>query len=194
VGKGTGLGLALVYGIVTDSQGGIDVASHPGGGSAFTIYLPRVALPPSATPQRPREPRPGAGQRVMVVEDEASLAALTIEILRRLGYEPVSFADGAQALEAFQRSPGHFDAVVTDEVMARLSGTELAEALRVARPELPVILVSGYIGSLMSERAAAAGIREILRKPVQARELAAALERALAKGQPGALQQPSLQL
>ncbi|MGE5640840.1 MAG: ATP-binding protein [Clostridia bacterium] len=195
VGKGTGLGLALVYGIVTDSGGGIDVASTPGGGSAFTIYLPRVVLPPSAAPQRAPEPRTGAGQRVMLVEDEASLAALTTEILRRLGYEPVAFSDGASALEAFRADPRRFDAVVTDEVMARLSGTELAGALREARPELPVILVSGYIGALMSERAAGAGIREILRKPVQARELAAALERALAAGQqapaPG---QPSLQL
>jgi CheY-like chemotaxis protein len=159
VGKGTGLGLSLVYGIVTDSGGAVEVASTPGAGSTFTIYLPRVESP----------------------------ALVTTEALRRLGYEPVAYADGGSALAAFQAHPERFDAVVTDEVMAGMSGTELAAALRRLRPGLPVILVSGYIGPKISGRAADAGVDEILRKPVQSRELAAALARVLKRA-------PSLQL
>jgi len=107
--------------------------------------------------------------------------ALTSEVLRRLGYEPTAYADGDTALAAFEAAPQSFDAVITDEVMAGLSGTELARQLRRRRPDLPVLLVSGYIGPLMTERALAAGVREILKKPVQSRDLAAALARAFAQ-------------
>jgi len=115
----------------------------------------------------------------MLVEDEEALRAVTAERLRRLGYRPEAFADAAAALAAFRAAPDSFDAVVTDEILPGLSGTELAAALRKQRPGLPVLLVSGYIGPMMSERAGAAGIAEILRKPVQSRAIAAALARAL---------------
>ncbi len=181
VGKGTGLGLSLVYGIVTDSAGAIDVASSVGRGSRFTIYLPRVDSPAIAEDVAETPATRGDGEQVMVVEDEKPLMALLCEVLKRLGYEPTGFADGETALAEFEAEPGRFDALITDEVMPGLAGTDLAAALRRKRADLPVVLVSGYIGPMMRERATAAGIREILKKPVQTRELAAALARALGR-------------
>jgi PAS domain S-box-containing protein len=179
VGKGTGLGLSLVYGIVTDSSGAIDVQSKPGQGSRFIIYLPRVDAP-GAVDDRSQAPVPrGRGERVLVVDDEAALLALVSEVLKRLGYEPVAFSDGAAALAGFEAAPQRFDALIADEVMPGLTGTELARKLRQRRADLPILLVSGYIGPMMSERAQAAGVDEILKKPVQSRELAAALARVL---------------
>jgi PAS domain S-box-containing protein len=178
VGKGTGLGLSLVYGIVTDSGGAIDVTSAPGRGSCFAIYLPRVDSPAIEHGEHQAPLERGHGERVLVVDDEEALVAVTSETLKALGYEPVAFAEGAAALAEFERSPQRFDAVIADEVMPGLTGTELAAALRRSRADLPILLVSGYIGPMMTERAYAAGVNEILKKPVHKRELAAALARA----------------
>ena len=179
VGKGTGLGLSLVYGIVTDSAGAIDVTSTPGHGSCFAIYLPRVESPVIAGEDAEAPMVRGKGERVLVVDDEQALMAVTSETLKRLGYEPSAFPDGAAALAEFELRPERFDVVITDEVMPGLTGTDLASSLRRRRRDLPIVLVSGYIGPMMSERALAAGVDAILKKPVQSRELAAALARVL---------------
>jgi PAS domain S-box-containing protein len=179
VGKGTGLGLSLVYGIVTDSAGAIDVTSTKGRGSCFAIYLPRVDSPAVIGDDAEAPVVRGNGERVLVVDDEEALMAVTSETLKRLGYEPAAFPDGAAALAEFESQPGRFDAVITDEVMPGLTGTDLARSLRRHRSDLPIMLVSGYIGPMMSERALAAGVDAILKKPVQSRELATTLARVL---------------
>jgi PAS domain S-box-containing protein len=179
VGKGTGLGLALVYGIVTDSSGAIDVASTPGRGSAFSIYLPRVEAPAAVEEAAASPVARGRGERVLVVDDEEALVAVTSEVLKHFGYEPVGCSDGTAALAAFDN--GHIDAVIADEVMPGISGTQLARALRRRRADLPIVLVSGYTGPILSERALAAGVTEILKKPVQSRDIASALARVLRK-------------
>ena len=179
VGKGTGLGLALVYGIVTDSSGAIDVASTPGRGSAFSIYLPRVEAPAAVEEAAASPVARGRGERVLVVDDEEALVAVTSEVLKHFGYEPVGCSDGTAALAAFDN--GHIDAVIADEVMPGISGTQLARALRGRRADLPIVLVSGYTGPILSERALAAGVTEILKKPVQSRDIASALARVLRK-------------
>jgi CheY-like chemotaxis protein len=180
VGKGTGLGLALVYGIVTDSAGAIDVASTPGRGSTFTIYLPRVEAPAALAEDPAAAPvARGSGERILVVDDEAALVAVTSEVLKHFGYEPVGCSDGDAALAAFEG--GGIDAVIADEVMPGISGTQLARALRRRRADLPIVLVSGYTGPILSERALAAGVTEILKKPVQSRDIASALARVLRK-------------
>jgi nitrogen-specific signal transduction histidine kinase len=177
VGKGTGLGLSLVYGIVTDSGGAIDVTSAPGRGSRFAIYLPRVDTPAAIEDAAAGPIERGHGERVLVVDDEEALVAVTAEVLKHIGYEPVGCSDGAAALAAFEA--GRIDAVIADEVMPGLTGTELARALRRQRADLPIVLVSGYSGPMLTERALAVGITEVLKKPVQSREIASALARAL---------------
>jgi PAS domain S-box-containing protein len=179
VGKGTGLGLSLVYGIVTDSGGAVEVASRPGQGSRFSIYLPRVESPAAAADAAAGPVVRGQGERVLVVDDEEALVAVTVEVLRHLGYEPVGCADGAAAIAAVDA--GRIDAVIADEVMPGMTGTQLARVLRRRRADLPFVLMSGYTGPMLSERALAAGVTEILKKPVQSRDIAAALARVLAR-------------
>jgi signal transduction histidine kinase/CheY-like chemotaxis protein len=181
IGKGTGLGLSLVYGIVSDSGGAIDVSSTVGQGSTFTIYLPRADAPALADDETAGPLAHGNGERVLLVDDEAALLAVTSEVLKRLGYETAAFAHAAAALAEFEAAPQRFDALIVDEVMPGLTGTELARSLRARRPGLAIVLVSGYVGPMMTERAMTAGVDEILKKPVQSRELAAALDRALKK-------------
>src|SRR5882757_6007939 len=179
IGRGTGLGLSLVYAIVTDAGGAIDVHSALEQGSTFSIYLARTqGAPVSAGEAAAPLPR-GNGERVLLVEDEASLLAMTAEVLTRLGYEPVPFADGHAALAAFQAAPRSFDVVITDDVMPGLTGTALATELRRQRPDLPIVLVSGYSGPLLTQQALAAGVSELLVKPLQSRQFAATLDRVL---------------
>jgi PAS domain S-box-containing protein len=179
VGKGTGLGLSLVYGIVTDSAGAVDVTSVPGRGTCFAIYLPRVDSPEAAEDAAEGPLVRGKGERVLVVDDEEALVAVTSEVLKHIGYDPITCSDGTAALAAFEAAAGGIDAVIADEVMPGMSGTQLARTLRRRRADLPFVLVSGYMGPMLSERALAAGITEILKKPVQSREIACALARVL---------------
>jgi CheY-like chemotaxis protein len=178
-GKGTGLGLSLVYGIVTDSGGGIDVASAVGRGTTFAIYLPRVDTAVEVADEEEGPAPRGNGERVLVVDDEEQLVAVTAEVLQRLGYEPVGFSDSRAALAAFESAPDGFDAAITDEVMPQLTGTELAVLLRRRRADLPIVLVSGYLGPMLAQRAHGAGVTRILKKPVQSREIAEALAHVL---------------
>ena len=179
VGVGTGLGLSLVHGIVTDLGGAVDVSTRVGGGSVFTVYLPRAGDAPQACdvdlPELPR----GQRQRVLVVDDEASLVTLMSETLSDLGYEPYGHTSSATALAAFQTRPEAFDAVITDERMPGLSGSALVREMRRLRADMPILLVSGFLGATISEQARAAGASEVLQKPLAARELALALARVV---------------
>ena len=174
VGVGTGLGLSLVHGIVTDLGGGIDVESKVGEGTAFTVYLPWSSAVAPQT-QGDEEPAPGEGQTILLVDDEEALVRLGEEMLAELGYEPVGFTSSAAALEAFRESPGRFDAVLSDEAMADMNGTDLAKALREIRPDIPIILMSGYVSPLFAARARNIGVAEVLSKPLVARDIARSL-------------------
>jgi FixJ family two-component response regulator len=123
----------------------------------------------------------GNGETVMIVDDERMLVTLAEEMLARLGYEPVGYDSSAAALEAFALAPQRFDVVLTDENMPGLTGTELTRELRKVRVDIPVLLMSGYGGAQLAERAAAAGVLELLRKPLQQRDLSDALARILSK-------------
>jgi PAS domain S-box-containing protein len=179
VGIGTGLGLSLVHGIVTEMGGGIDVASEVGAGTTFTVYLPRSG--DAAEPEPPPEhalPR-GRGQCVLVVDDEEPLVNLATRTLEDLGYAPVGFTSSAAALTAFSNEPQRFHAVITDERMPKMTGSALIEALRVIRREVPILLMSGYVGDAVARRARMAGADELLKKPLLARDLATSLARVL---------------
>ena len=179
IGRGTGLGLSLVYAIVTDAGGAIDVRSILEQGSTFTIYLPRAHDAPVTAEEAAIPLSRGNGERVLLVDDEANVLAMTAQVLSRLGYEPVSFSDSRAALAAFEAAPRSFDVVVTDDVMPGLTGTGLASVLRQQRRELPIVLVSGYSGPILAQRALAAGVSDLLVKPLQPRDIAAALARVL---------------
>jgi CheY-like chemotaxis protein len=178
-GRGTGLGLSLVYAIVADAGGAIDVRSVLEQGSTFTIYLPRAHDAAVIAEEAAIPLSRGNGERVLLVDDEANVLAMTAQVLSRLGYEPVSFSDSRAALAAFEAAPRSFDVVVTDDVMPGLTGTGLASVLRGRRRELPIVLVSGYSGPILAQRALAAGVSELLVKPLQSRDIAAALARVL---------------
>jgi len=179
VGKGTGLGLSLVHGIVTDLGGAIDVKSAIGAGSSFEIWLPVTTEVGKPVVETVRELRYGRGETVIIVDDEPTLVALAEEMLAGLGYEPVGFESSRLALQVFQAKPERFDLVLTDEAMPDLVGIELAREIRLLRPDVPIILMSGHGGAALEERAAAIGAQEVLHKPLQRVDLAEALARAL---------------
>jgi PAS domain S-box-containing protein len=176
VGTGTGLGLSLVHGIVTELGGAIDVASMPNVGSTFTIYLPRsgdVAMPVDA---RQSELPRGKGQRVLIVDDEEPLVKLASRTLEELGYTPVGYTSSSAALSAFRAEPARFDALITDERMPEMSGSALIHEVRALRDSLPVVLMSGFPGESRGEA------DEILQKPLNRRDFAASLARVLKPG------------
>lgn len=179
VGEGTGLGLSLVHGIVSDLGGGIDVVSKTGHGTRFEIWLPVAGETHKPVIEEERELPLAAGETVMIVDDEQPLVALTGEMLARLGYEPVGFESSAAALRAFQTQPQRFDVILTDEAMPELTGTDLAREIRRLGSDVPIILMSGYGGTQLTTRAASNGVSEVLRKPLQSRELGEALARVL---------------
>jgi len=178
VGVGTGLGLSLVHGIVTELGGGIDVESEPGKGAAFTVYLPwsEAIATPAATEQAIAR---GAGETILIVDDEEALVRLCEEMVARLGYEPVGFASSAAALEAFRANPERFHAVLSDESMPELTGCELARAVRTLRPGMPVVLMSGFVSPALAARARELGVAEVLSKPLVERDIARGLDTAL---------------
>ncbi|HEV7446884.1 MAG TPA: ATP-binding protein, partial [Steroidobacteraceae bacterium] len=182
IGDGTGLGLALVHGIVADFGGVIDVATQVGVGTTFTIWLPAAGKMPTLLAEPASELPRGNGETVMVVDDEPALVALAEETLAELGYEPVGFDSSLAALKALRAEPKRFDLVLTDETMPDLTGTELARAMRQLRPDIPIILMSGYSGALLNERAQAAEVVDVLRKPLVRRDIAVPVSRALQAG------------
>ncbi|MBA3254574.1 MAG: PAS domain-containing protein [Pseudomonadota bacterium] len=174
VGVGTGLGLSLVHGIVTDLGGGIDVQSAPGAGATFTVYLPRqgrVAAPALAV----ETIASGSGETILLVDDELALVKVGEEMLAMLGYEPVGFASSTAALETFRASPQRFDAVLSDEAMPEMTGSELAKEIRKLHPDIPIVLMSGYVTPALHARAHDAGVVEVLAKPLVSRDIARSL-------------------
>jgi signal transduction histidine kinase len=179
VGDGTGLGLALVHGIVADFDGAIDVQTQIGAGTTFTIWLPGSGETPRLLAESPADLPRGHGETVMIVDDECPLVALAEETLAELGYEPVGFDSSVAALQAFSAEPQRFDLVLTDERMPDLTGIELACKIRQLRPDISIILMSGYGDMQLSERAQAVGIIDVLRKPLARRDIAEPVARAL---------------
>jgi len=179
VGAGTGLGLSLVHGIVSELGGAIDVVTKPGQGTKFEIWVPVVGVVERPALEAERELPRGHGETVMVVDDERALVALAKEMLAGLGYEPVGFESSSAALQAFRAEPQRFDLILTDEAMPDLVGTELVQEIRRIQPRLPIILMSGHGGAQLTQRASAVGALEVLRKPLQGRDLAQSLARVL---------------
>jgi CheY-like chemotaxis protein len=144
LGKGTGLGLAVVHGIVTQSDGQIDVDSQPGAGTTFRIHLPRVAGPASAASSVAPADLPCGSETLLLVEDEPAVRALDRRVLANCGYTVLEAKDGREALRVAEEHAGPIDVLVSDVVMPHLGGRQLAEKLQAVRPGLKVLFVSGY--------------------------------------------------
>ncbi len=145
VGRGTGLGLSTVYGIVKQSGGAIRVESEPGRGSAFTIHLPRVdGVPAAGAPEERPVAGSGGRETILLVEDEPAVRVLAREALRERGYTVLEAGDGEEAITLAERHPEEIHLLLTDVVMPRLRGRALADRLKAARPRLKVLFISGY--------------------------------------------------
>jgi len=180
-GRGTGLGLAIVFGIVRSVGGFIDVASTPGTGTTFDIYLPGVAPRPEASGPASRSATMGAGELILLVEDEALVRRAMKRSLSRCGYRVVAPEDPADALAELERCQGEIALMITDVVMPETSGPELAEKARLLWPDLPILYVSGYVDDAVQRHGFAQPDASFLQKPVSPDVLAERV-RSLLKG------------
>ena len=180
LGEGTGLGLAVVHGVVSGHGGAIRVETAPGAGTRIELYFPLAEGGETALSRDGRADAPARGtERVMFADDEPQLVALIEAGLGQLGYRVAAFPSGEGALAAFEGDPGAFDVAVLDYVMPGLSGVETARRLHAARPELPIILCSGFGVGLSKLEAAQLGIRVNIAKPAPIRAIAAAIRKEL---------------
>jgi len=178
VGEGTGMGLAVVYGIVKDLNGDITVESAPGIGSTFQVYFPKAGAE-AASEDMPADERPDDRDHVLFVDDEDLLAELGKEMLEKLGYSVTALTDSTEALKRFSSDPSRFDFVITDQTMPHMTGLTLARELLKIREDIPIILCTGHSDAVSSEVARAHGIGNFLLKPVARQELAEAIRSAL---------------
>ncbi len=199
VGQGTGLGLAVVHGVMRTHEGGVDVHSAPGQGSRFTLYFPVAhsaaqgaldaqpnqavqAAPASSAPSTPpATDTPGSAPRkkhhVMYVDDDQALVFLVQRLLRRRGYEVSGYTDPHEATAALRAAPQAFDLLVTDYNMPGFCGVDLVREARLIRPDLPVALASGYVTAEIEQAALAEGAQALIHKPNDVEELCATVQR-----------------
>jgi PAS domain S-box-containing protein len=179
-GEGTGLGLSVVHGIMESHDGAISVYSQPGEGTVFHLYFPAHVGQEAGSADLTVGPVPrGNGERILLVDDEELLVNMGREALKGLGYLAESTTRPADALAQIRADPSRFALMVTDQTMPGMTGLALAEEVRLIRPELPIMLMTGYSGSLMPERIESAGIRQLLLKPATLHALGTAVHDVL---------------
>ena len=179
LGKGTGLGLAVAYGLIKEHKGDIKVYSEPGKGSTFNIYLPLMEKRDFTDSLTHAEEPPTGDERVLLIDDEVSIVKLEKQMLERLGYTVTFRTSSLDALEAFKAMPYAFDIIVSDMTMPNMTGDQLAREIQAIRPDMPIVICSGFSERMDEKKAAARGIKAFLMKPVIKAELANAVRDAL---------------
>ena len=177
-GEGTGMGLAVVHGIVKNHGGAVRVGSEPGKGSHFDIYIPRAPGFREAAGE-PRQVLPKGTGCILFIDDEEINVLTVAPMLERLGYAVVGETDPLKALELFARKPVEFDLVITDQMMPNLTGERLAAEILRLRPDVPIILTTGFSETMDEEKARSLGFRALLMKPYSIREIAEKIRLAL---------------
>jgi len=180
VGEGTGLGLSVAHGIAVRHGGAITVDSTQSRGTSFHVYLP-MSVVEEVPAEVEKLPLAASEESVLYVEDQDDVATVGRTMMERLGYHVTVALTGMDALEMFRADPGRFDVVVTDQTMPGMTGSDLARELLQIRPDLPIVLMTGYSESVTSETASRMGIRGFLRKPIVTSELAVALRDSIDK-------------
>lgn len=176
-GEGTGLGLSVVHGIVMSHGGGLHVETEPGKGTRFDLYFPRTDVFAEAEIEGP--PAAHGSERVLFIDDEEQLAALGKQMLGRLGYQVTTMTSSEEAVRRFSEAPGDWDIVITDQTMPRLTGLDVVRIVREERPDLPVIITTGFSESISSDTVAREGIDALVMKPYGGADLARAVRQAL---------------
>ncbi len=176
---GTGLGLSTVHGIVTATGGGINVTSAPGKGAVFDVYFPRAEA--EADGVAAIGGVQGGDERIMVVDDDPAITSMMAQMLGGLGYDVTTFGGSEEALDAFEADPEAFDLVLTDQIMPEMTGIELAQEALAIRPDIPVILMTGFSAGVTREQARSMGIADLMGKPAGVQKLSASVRAALGR-------------
>jgi CheY-like chemotaxis protein len=183
IGKGTGMGLSVVHGIVTAMGGAIQVYSEPGKGTEFQVFLPVVKTlsEKQATNSHAQAQIQGGTEQILLVDDEEAILSMEKRMLERLGYQVTSRFSSLEALEAFRTNPDKFDLVITDMAMPNMAGDKLSAELTKIRPDIPVLLCTGFSETMSEEKAAALGIKGFIFKPIVMKDLAQKIREVLDK-------------
>jgi PAS domain S-box-containing protein len=181
-GEGTGMGLAVVHGIVKSYGGHITVYSEPNQGTTFHVYLPRIDASEVTPETLSTEPPPKGKERILLVDDEPPIVRMVQQMLENLGYHVTARTGSIDAFEAFCVEPDKFDLVITDQTMPHMTGTELAQKIMSIRPGVPIILCTGFSEVISEKKAKAIGILEYAMKPVIKSDLAGTIRKLLDKG------------
>jgi CheY-like chemotaxis protein len=182
-GKGTGMGLSVVHGIVKRMNGAIHVHSEPGKGSEFHVYLPVIQNIIEHQPVMLNGPVVGGNESILLVDDEDSIMVMEKQVLTRLGYDVTSRTSSVEALEAFRANPYKFDLVITDMTMPKMSGDKLAVELINIRPDIPILLCTGFSHTLTDRKIISPGIKDVLMKPILIKDLARKIREVLEEKQ-----------
>jgi CheY-like chemotaxis protein len=177
-GVGTGLGLSVIHGIVESHGGMITVESEPGKGTTFHVFFPKVYTE-GIQEEKVSKQSPRGNERILFTDDEEMLAEMGGKMLERLGYQVTFTTSSNYALETFKSNPDAFDLVITDQTMPNMSGVELAEELMKTKPDIPIILCTGYSRKVSEDKAKKLGIREFLLKPIDTEKLATTIRKVL---------------
>ncbi|MBT8338616.1 MAG: response regulator, partial [Desulfatitalea sp.] len=179
IGKGTGLGLSMVHGIVKGCGGEIFVESRPGQGAKFTIYLPEAVGGGQVLKKERDEKHPTGTEHILIVDDELVITKLMTNVFQQQGYRVTTRSSSADALALFKKKPDSFDLVITDMTMPNMTGDLMAAEMLRSRPDLPIILCTGYSKNISEKKAADIGIRSLVIKPFSIHDMVKLVRRTI---------------